>query len=201
MYENIARFLTKKLFKLNVLQHESFDVYMYGITLIISTISVLFTIFTTAALIGEIIETTIYLIGFLTTRFLCGGYHAKHFYSCFISTNLTYWLFLTIHSLTRNSDINELLVSLFTFLSLITINIFAPVENYNNPMSNYRKQKNKRYIFLLSIVAFSIMLFLLFFKKQYDIFSPFLLGIFVASLTILLAKIENIFLKSRGGLK
>lgn len=196
MYEKIARLLTKKLAKLKVLEQEDFDVYVYGITLIISLIVVLLSILFTAALLNKMLETSIYLIGFLLTRFICGGYHAKHFYSCFISTNLTYWLFLLILSLTYNCNSYKLFIFVITLLSVIIINIFAPIENHNNYMSSYRKKRNKKYILILSVFAINILF--LYSKTNFSLSPPFLLGIFIASLTVLLAKAESLYNKLKG---
>lgn len=197
MYEKLSRILTDKLVELKILDIKDFDVYQYGFELLISTIFTTAVVFVISIIVGRFIETTIYLIGFFCIRAICGGFHAKHHYSCFITTILTYFAFLIIHYSTLKTSHIKILVGLFVLSSVIIIFCLAPVEHPNNPMTEYRKKKNRIVSIFFSIFTIFVFAVSVLFNTLTKTLSPFFIGVFIASVSILAAKIENEFYKRK----
>lgn len=194
MCEKLSLRVTNKLVKLKIINIKDFDVYKYGFELLISLVSTIAIIIVISAIVGKFGKTVIYLTGFFCVRAICGGFHAKHHYSCFIITILTYIIFLLLDSLLYIVPNIRIFLGALVLLSFISIICLAPVEHPNNPMTMYRKRKSK----VLS-VAFSIVLLLIFaaaFKLNAltKIFSSFFIGVFIASVSIIVAEIEKSFL-------
>lgn len=197
MYSNISKKLTKWLIKINVIDNKNHEVYEYGFNLIISLFFSTLTIITTSFFLNRFTETILYLIGFFSVRSICGGYHAKHHYSCFIITLSSYILFLVLHNIFHlNSHLN-LIVSFLTIISSILIILFAPVEHPNNPMTEYRKNKNRLLSLIFSVVICVINSVSLLSETVLKYICSYIIGVFLAALAILIAKIEIVILKRK----
>lgn len=84
-------------------------------------------------------------------------------------------------------------------ISVPIILAFTPIEHPNNPMSVYRKKKNKKIGIILSVlivVAFSVTIMAPFLT---DYFIPIFVGIFIAVVAMVAAKIEILLLKRKEG--
>ena len=73
--------------------------------------------------------------------------------------------------------------------------VFAPVEDPNNRMSEFRKRKSKILGLILSLTIFGVFaLSCLVERNIVKYFVPYFIGIFISSSAILVARIEKIFL-------
>lgn len=197
MYSNISKKLTKWLIDLNVIENESSEIYEYGFSLLISLFFSTLLIILSSLLINRTIETILYLVGFFIVRAICGGYHAKHHYSCFIITMSSYILFLILHYIFYSNPNLSFAVIFFTIVSSVIIILFAPVEHPNNPMTKYRKNKNRLLSIIFSVFICIVNFTFLFSGTDLQYISSFTIGIFLAALAILVAKFEIVILKRK----
>lgn len=194
LYNKVSRIITSKLLSYGAINRNDFEVYRYGIELLISLFSTIFIIAIISCFIGKVIESIVYLIAFFSVRIICGGYHAKHHWSCFLTTLCTYLFYLLFYSVIIEKENLEIVLCGITLFSFITIIMFAPVEDLNNPMSEFRKRKNKNLSIILSLTILVIFLLTCLAKNNIvEFLTPYFIGIFISSSAILVARIEKIF--------
>jgi accessory gene regulator B len=150
-----------------------------------------------SAIFNNIIETLFFLFAFLGTRTICGGYHAKHYYSCFVGTVSIYVFSLLINYLVQLKPYANLFFFPFTIISSIIVIVFAPVEHPNNPMTTYRKNKNCLLSRILSILVSLFHFISLFINLDATPKISFYIGFVLAAATVLVAKIETKIIKRK----
>ena len=84
-----------------------------------------------------------------------------------------------------------------TIISSISIIAFAPIEHPDNPMTEYRKTRNRSLCRLLTIAICIIYFVSLVLEKTSPYVFNYATGIFLAALAILTAKIEIVTLKRK----
>ena len=91
------------------------------------------------------------------------------------------------------SDLSFLkwIIFILCVLSGLLLIAFSPVEHSDNPMTEYRKKRNRRLSIILSFVIILGSISPFFFEKSSDKMISFVIGVFFAALTLLAAKIEN----------
>lgn len=196
MYEKISQAIVQKLIKLGTISKDEFEIYKYGFELIVSLLLTTITIVLVSIVINKFVDTLLYLAGFFCVRAICGGYHAKHHLTCFITTLFSYFVFLILNYNCSKFNIIYAIV-LMTIISLVLIMAFAPVEHPDNPMTEFRKKRNR----LLSVILSAFICMISFVSLISEVASLFifnyLAGVFLAALAILAAEIELLILKER----
>ncbi len=191
MYDLISKKITDSFVKYHVINTDDYDIYKYGIENLLALIITVISILLISVISKKFVCTIFYLIGFLGTRSICGGYHAKHHYSCFIGTFSIYLIFLLLYFIFIKSSYLAIFTTAISLISSITIFTFAPIEHKNNPMTDYRKKKNRIMSIVLSVLTLMVLIISLINFKICPYILPFNIGIFLAAITILAAKIEN----------
>ena len=110
------------------------DTYIYGLELLISTLFASVSILLLGFFIGELISAVAYLLVYFFLKSYTGGYHAKHYYQCYIYSILVFIAIIIIKNVTLSIYQPHIGLMLLLF-SIIIIFRFAPVENKNNPKS------------------------------------------------------------------
>lgn len=201
MYKKISQKITEKFVMLGIIKKDEYEIYKYGFELLTALFFTTIIILLISLSIGKFIETALYLIGFFSVRSICGGYHAKHHYTCFITTIFTYFLFLFLNYYFSSKSYLFFTIGLMTIVSSGLIIAFAPIEHPNNPMTEYRKNRNRFLSLILSITICLIYFASMFSKMAMLYVFNYAVGIFLATLAILVAKIEIVIFKGSVKLK
>lgn len=200
MYNKISKKLTETFIKHDVIKSDDYEVYKYGFELLFALVFTTLLIVVISFILGRFIETTFYLLGFLVVRTICGGYHTKHHFSCFIMTILSYLLFLIIHHYFEQKSHINLATFFSTIISAFILIAFAPIEHPNNPMTEYQKNKSRLLSVILSIIIMLVSFISLFFDVSSLYNLSLSIGISFATFTILAAKIETSIFKRKEDL-
>ena len=197
MYNTVSKQITDSFIKNNVIDEDDRDVYDYGVKLLISTLVSIAVIITVSVILKKFLPTVLFLLGFIIMRLCSGGYHANHFFSCFIVTMLNYAAFLACIMLIPQ---DKLIYAQWTgiILSLPIILIFAPIEHENNRfIGNDRARYRKRCVIFIS--AASVVAVALLFAPKLILYSfSFMAGVYAVSLSVLAAVIQAHFTKSHS---
>lgn len=199
MYKKISQIITRKFVTLGIVSEDDYEIYKYGFELLVALLSTTLFIILISIFIDKFVETILYLIGFFSVRAICGGYHAKNHYTCFVTTIFSYLLFLLLNVYFSSKLYLNLVTGVMTIVSSISIISFAPVEHPNNPMTEYRKTRNRSFCRLLTIAICIIYFVSLILEKTSPYGFNYAIGIFLAALAILTAKIEIVILKRKEG--
>lgn len=197
MYKKISQKITEKFVTLGIISNDDYEVYKYGFELLVALLLTTITIILISLFIDRFVETILYLVGFFSVRLICGGYHAKHHYTCFMTTTFTYFLFLLLNICFYSKPYFNLVTGFMTIVSAILIIAFAPVEHPDNPMTEYRKNRNRLLSLLLSLVICLIYVLSLFSDNALIYVFNYTVGIFLAAIAILAAKIEIVTIQRK----
>ena len=159
MEHKLATYVCNQLLELDVINSEYFDVYVYGIELLLSFLTSTIIILSIGILLGQVVNTIIFLLVFIIVRRFTGGYHANTYLLCKICTVGTY---LIVMSMSLFHPIYSTLCYIILVISgLPVIIIWGPVDNPNKPLEANEKKKHKAISILLYISTLIIGLILL----------------------------------------
>lgn len=192
MYKTLAKKATQKFINLEIISIDDFDIYRYGFELIFSFVSIVTAIIFFSIIISRTFETICFLIGFFVVRAICGGYHGKNHFSCFVLSITTYIIFLILYRYLFEMHHALHSISIGVIVSVIVLIAFAPAENNNNPMTRYRKKRNKTLTVFFSIILFFLLAIVFITNKISGQITSFFLGVIIATFALLVAKIQNL---------
>jgi len=156
MVTSIVKFLLNVLQKHKIIETQ-IDIYKYGLELVISSFFCILISVIAGILCNCLFETVFFLSCFIIIRLCSGGFHA--------STHLGCWSTMLAVTLIHIFIIKQQCFPFFPLiildcLSLITIFIFSPVENFKKPILKKSKNKLKLLSFAISILYFSVAIIL-----------------------------------------
>ncbi len=191
IYKVISKKIVSNLITKQYVDLDDKEIYEYCFEICIATVVSIITLLCIAIVINSVLPSVLFLFSFIMCRMCFGGYHAKTHSKCFLATIINYLFFII--ALNTLLQINSFLIFVvLNILSVISVHIFAPVENENNPLSSVHKKKLKQLSYL---VAYSIFLLstILFFIKSIPDLIPYslLIGLLSAAVAMLIGKLEN----------
>ncbi len=196
LYQKLSSLIVKRLYALNCIQDEERDVYAYCIEIILSTAVDFCSVFLIACIFHRILPTVFFLTGFFASRALCGGYHAKHHITCYLSTLANYAFFLLFDYIFRIASHKQIAVWCMLLFSFVTIFLFSPIDHPNNPMTTDQKQKaKKRNRFVMAFYTCAAVSLSVFWPNS-SFLMAFVFGVFSTANALLIAAIE---IKTSGG--
>lgn len=148
MEERIAYSICNKLAEKNVIKNDYFDVYKYGLELIVSTIISIFIVISVGIILKQIDVTLIFLAVFIGLRRFTGGYHASTYIKCKICMITVYLIYLV---LTNFTNISTIAVICQFCVGIVLITLLCPIENDNKPLKTNVKKKSK----ITSLILFT----------------------------------------------
>lgn len=156
MLHKLAEDISFYLITNNIIDIEDREIYIYGLELLISTLLISISILILGFFIGSFISAVVFLSVHFFLKSYTGGYHAKHYYECYIYSIFTYIILIIINCIT--SDVYKPFIGLILLItSILIIFKFAPIENKNNPKTKEEMAKNKRIsrirVSILSIIG------------------------------------------------
>lgn len=133
------------------------ELYEYALySFLVSNIPLVFLVIA-SILLGKLLEGMLIVLPFMIIRKFCGGYHAKHVYTCFIlSTGLVLSGFYIVNYLNCNYFI-------MMVISGISIMFNSPIDSHNKRLDKSEIKLYKRIteMLIVSIIVLYIILFLL----------------------------------------
>lgn len=159
MVKSSAKKITTFLFDNNYIDTKSYDyeVYNYGFEILIASIINFLVIFFIGFLLDKLVHTIIFLLCYCPLRQFAGGYHASSYRKCLFVFVVIFIATIFIANNLAYTNLKQIII-LFSFLNCLNISLLAPVEHYNNPLSDEEKKKHKK---TSRIITFIIFLFIL----------------------------------------
>lgn len=194
MYHFISKKIVSRFIAFDVIKQSDKDIYEYGFELLLATTVSILSITTISIIVHRFVMSLLFMVGFIVARLCCGGYHANHHLSCYIITIANYSFFLVATLFLQDQHIGYLLI-IFTVLSSIIIFLFAPIEHKNNPLSENEKKRHKKRS-RIAVSVFTMISFISIIMNIYFILSfSFITGVFSVSISVIIAKLENLVQK------
>lgn len=133
------------------------ELYEYALySFLVSNIPLVFLVIA-SILLGKLLEGMLIVLPFMIIRKFCGGYHAKHVYTCFIlSTGLVLSSFYIVNYLNCNYFI-------MMVISGISIMFNSPIDSHNKRLDKSEIKLYKRIteMLIVSIIVLYIILFII----------------------------------------
>lgn len=140
MLNKIATKLTKTMLASKIIAEDMFDIYVYGVELLLSFLFNTTIIMIAGILLGRILQTLLFLLIFVLLRSFTGGYHANTYSMCTFVTFLVYGGVLLLSELFVPS---LLFYTILALVGLALMLIFVPIEHPNKRITEKQKRKYK----------------------------------------------------------
>ena len=182
--ENIAFILIKN----KILNIKNWEVYVYGIEVILLNLVLLLSLLG-ISIVGKSLQLFIgFLLFFIPIRIFAGGYHAKHSETCFGVSIGLYIVATIIFNQFPNLYKNTFAIVLFMFAIVILL-IWSPIKNPNHPMADYQYKRNRKIVY--GIIVIDLVVFVITSIMNYTVASSEVIFILLASVFLVIGKIEN----------
>ncbi len=149
MIHRLSLEIADYLFYRKIISIDKYDIYRYGLEMIVSTLAGVILILLCGLLTNSFVHAVIFYGLFVILRMFTGGYHADSHMVCkltlcfsFLATNCTYYILA--------DKFNIIMYALISFFNLVTVIFFSPVECSKKLLSNATKKRNK----LISIILY-----------------------------------------------
>lgn len=185
----IAAFFVSKHNKRNI----PFEVYKYGLQLIMSSIWTTIFIIYISCIFDTFIMGLLYLAVYIPLKVTCGGYHAKTIIKCFVASIINYFSVMILAKWLSILNLSVWIWLCILGVNAIFIAISAPVKNKKHNVGKSVAKKNKKYsLIIIGILGTILIITYLIIEPMY-ILNYMVLTI--ASIAI------GILLTSKGGKK
>lgn len=160
----IAAKISSFLCARGVVEEEEKEIYTYGYEIILENIGKTILLLIAGGIIHKFVATCIFVVGFVSLRSSCGGYHAKKAWQCDILTVLLWGIVICATPVVRMivSEQRVFLLLIVLVSELIIIH-YAPVEHKNNRLTKEKREKNRRQALVIGTL-YGILVLLFSFK-------------------------------------
>lgn len=160
----IAAKISSFLCARGVVEEEEKELYTYGYEIILENIGKTILLLIAGGIIHKFVATCIFVVGFVSLRSRCGGYHAKKAWQCDILTVLLWGIVICATPVVRMivSEQRVFLLLIVLVSELIIIH-YAPVEHKNNRLTKEKREKNRRQALVIGTL-YGILVLLFSFK-------------------------------------
>lgn len=157
MIESLVQSLVRQMKKENIINASDGEKYEYALLTIIESSLTTATMILLGFMCKQLFQTICFLIFFYSLRKRTGGYHAKKFWLCYMSTVLTFFLVLRVTILlSRNPQIMYMLLG----CSIVFIELIGTVNHPNVDMDIYELRESQKAARILVLLESGIILML-----------------------------------------
>lgn len=151
MIKKISIFLTNKIIESNQDINIDFDLYQYGIEILMHKFLYTITLCIFCLFNPEyIIPSLLFTFSYFNIRKHTGGYHANSMISCLLIFLVMYFLLIVL--LNKNINLSPLIFYLLTVINLGIIYLLSPIDCSNKRLNKIEKQQNKKKSVYTSII-------------------------------------------------
>lgn len=152
MLAKLSKKMTLFFIKKKVIEENKREIYDYCFEILLSTIINMSAIIIIAIATRTYLELFLYVFSFMVLRATAGGYHAKTHIGCFLILMFFYLGFLLMVKLMPIITLRYFSIA-YSIISLILVFLLAPIESFNNPLSDNEKRKLSRQSIIATIAV------------------------------------------------
>ena len=190
MYNRMAQALTKKMVSNKIIDAAKFDVYAYGLEILIAYIGYFAVFYFIAFITKTVLESTVFCLGFIILRRFSGGFHASTYLRCHMLFAVNHLAFILLLKLLPTSIYPALFISV-PGIAFILIWIFAPVDHENRRFNNNEYSIFKKRSRIYAILVILLTLLFARFPQIDDLLISYLIGVFSATISIVAGYIQQ----------
>ena len=155
MYELLSKKIANYLLHIGVITLDKKEVCAFGLENIISRIFVWIYLFVIGFILNALLEAVLFYLTFLFMRKYAGGYHATTYLHCHTIYLFSFVVAVMGYRVIKNIYGLWWVIPIIAFI-LLTILLFSPIENPNNPIPI-----GKRHTFRINSIIIDIVFSLL----------------------------------------
>ncbi len=200
MIDRLSKKITQRLLDKQIISFDDWEVYMYGLQVIISGIAKFTGLMIIAWVLGWIIEAIVFITAFSLLRINAGGFHTDTYLKCFLVTSVITILSIWI---VKNYFISSLFI--YTAIILFSVGIlvlfYAPVDTPNKRMVGNEKKIFKMRSIIVLMLEISIIVTTYFINPMLLVFCNIAaMAMIFEGITLTPLFIGNYIQDERGGL-
>lgn len=195
MIGHISEALAKKWVSKEIISKEDFELYRYGLFVVLSSLELLIFTLILGIFFKIIIPSLVFFIVFFIIRRFAGGLHAKTELHCQIITLLLLFSSIAVMKyFLSNSNIDYKYFLILYFVSALLLSLFSPADTPQKPLDFKEKIKFKKIIGCLSLAYLIINFILMHFKINY-MYVPIVCAFVLETFLVILGRFFNHRLK------
>ncbi|MDD3140611.1 MAG: accessory gene regulator B family protein [Lachnospiraceae bacterium] len=140
MYKKAAEKLAEVAINKQIIASDDKEMYIYAYEAMFARILGWGTLLLLGIIFQCLPGTLAFFIVFFPLRIFAGGYHARNYEKCYLTSTITF-AFLTIGCRFLVSDINPLILVIIVVVCLTMILMLAPVGDENKPLDQFEQIK------------------------------------------------------------
>lgn len=153
--------LAKKLEAYQIISPEEYDIYYYGLEILLYTTITSLSILLISHVINSVVFGIIYLFITMPLRSTLGGYHASTHMLCFLLSNLLYCSISILINLFNDLYFSYPFACILLLINCIYLYCSKPTRNLHHPVSNTVLIQNK--VVANYFLSFDIILIVIFY--------------------------------------
>lgn len=172
----------------NWIQKDEYEIYRYGVEVILSFALNFCIVLICALIFGEIFYTFLFYAVFLLMRKFCGGYHADTYLRC----NMIFAVNVILVELLLKvpNEVSNHLLFLAIVSSVLLIGKFTPIVNSNKPVDSEKQRKYRK--IAMGLLGIFVLLIICMFPVQRKASLSIILSLFSVAFAMLVEKIKNL---------
>lgn len=143
MIDRTVDMLVQVLTRKSDCSQEQREVYQYGVYAVVSTALVTLMVEVVSGLISDFLAGAVYILFFTVIRMFCGGYHARSFAACFL-TSLVCVAGVNIVAVVTPAASFPVFTTAVMACSCAVILLLSPVVSAQHPVSARQLRRNRR---------------------------------------------------------
>lgn len=192
MIKSYANKITSFLYSNSYIDNDKYkyDVYLYGFEILIASLVNMISVLIIGLLFNKFIYAVIFLVCYCPIRQFSGGYHAESYRKCYFTFMIIFLSTIFIVNNVSTIDL-RLAIILFVILNWININILAPINHPNNPLTETENSKYRKNCRIISTIVIIFSILSSQFKITYECSIYSSLALFWINTMMVLAVIKN----------
>lgn len=189
--DKLTRSISQSLLENNFIGKDDVELCQYGIEMFIICVLEMTAILLLSVIIGNFIETVIYMLAFIPMRVYSGGYHADTRLRCFIILLAVYAAFSIINRYNFFIEFS-IFILIALLLNILFVYMWSPLPNRNKTVNEKQLHHYRKMSILLSVIGTVITSFIVSVNIYNNYTQAFLLGLFTAFISLIVGKIKNL---------
>lgn len=195
MIGHISEILAKKWVSKKIISEDDFELYRYGLFVVLSSLELLIFTLLLGILLKIIMPSLVFFAVFFTIRRFAGGLHAKTELHCQIITLLLLFSSIAvIKYFLSNPNIDYKYFLILYIVSAILLSLCSPADTPQKPLDFRERIKFKKIIGCLSLAFLLINFILMQFKIDF-MYVPIVCAFVLETLLVILGRFFNHRLK------
>lgn len=136
MVTYVSKKITERLLRKEVIEHDDYEIYQYGMEQLLMTAINIVTIIILGIIFGKLWQSLVFAVAFMAIRSYAGGYHASTPVRCYL---LTILIITAVLSVMRCVEVDIFICVGLLAISSTVILLLSPVESKNKLLDGIEK--------------------------------------------------------------